>query len=224
MTLDRGGISSLASAAGRRMNSFSAFVSARPVALVLGFLIAWSLLRTGVALWNWFLLSPQLLTDWSQPANAFQSNLLFNAFGTLWLHVFGAPTDFPWMATQVMIAVVSVTVITWIVHRRTAASTDYLATAVLLSSGIAAVLWREIGRYDFIFLVAIAVGFLVRRPAWMWAGLAVAALSAPEQAALAGIGAVLLTLTPPLPRGGSRRGSFWDSLLLPLPWCRRGLR
>ncbi len=178
-----------------RAARFSALVLRQPSALVLGVLILISFLRTGFVLWNWFYLSPNLLDQWSNPDNAFQSNVVFNAIGTGWLHVLGSPNGPLWLITQVVLAIVGISVIAVLVYRKTHLSSGYLATALVLSSGIAAVLWREIGRYDVIFLVAIAIALLTNRSWVIWASLAVAAVSAPEQAMLSGIALLALTLT-----------------------------
>lgn len=167
----------------------------QPAALVIGALIALSFLRAGFVLWNWFYLSPQLLTDWGNPQNAFQSNIIFNALGTAWLHAFGSPDDAAWILAQVAVAIIGICVIAAVVYRKTRSESGYLATALVLASGIAAVLWREIGRYDVIFLVAITIGLLSGRRWVIWLSLAIAAVSAPEQGLLAGIALLALTLT-----------------------------
>jgi hypothetical protein len=179
-----------------RAQKYSAFISRQPAALIISALVVISFLRTGFVLWNWFFLSPNLLTQWGNPDNPFQSNLIFNAFGTGWLHVFGSPEGPLWLLAQVGLAILGISLIAVLVHRRTKDKSGYLATALVLSSGIAAVLWREIGRYDVIFLVAIAFALLARARWIVWLSLAVAAVSAPEQAMLAGIALLALTFAP----------------------------
>jgi hypothetical protein len=179
-----------------RLAGFPVWLSARRTATVLTVLIIISFLRSGFVIWNWFSLSPMLITDWARPRNAFQSNAVFNAFGWLWAQLIGTPEGPLWLTTQVLLTVAGIAVISWLVLRSTRQESAYLAVALLLTTGIATVLWREIGRYDVFFLVPMAAGFLANRR-WVWvASLAIAAFSAPEQALLAAITVLALTLVP----------------------------
>ncbi len=184
----------------RRSIAFSDAVSRTPSAVILGALVFLSLLRSGFVIWNWFELSPRLLTQWGEPDNPFQSNVVFNALGSAWRAFAGEPDGPAWLIVQCLLAIVGITIVVAIVHRKTWPTSRYLATAMVLSSGIAAVFWREIGRYDFIFLIAITIAFLSQRRWLIWTSLAIAALSAPEQAILSGICVALLTLVPPFIR------------------------
>jgi hypothetical protein len=179
-----------------RLTSTATWLNARPAYLWLLALILASLLRSGFVIWNWFELSPLLITDWSSPGNAFQSNVLFNAFGTLWAESIGEPTDSLWLISQIVLTVAGLTWITYLVYRHTSADVGYLGAALVLSTGISAVLWREIGRYDVFFLVAVTIAVLTAsRRIWIPA-LMVAAVSAPEQSILASLSLLALTLIP----------------------------
>lgn len=163
------------------------WVELRSPAGVISLLVLLGFLRTGIAVWNWFELSPGLLENWGTPSNPFQSNVLFNAFGTGWNAIFGTPDDAWWLLAQFVLAIASVGIIAVLVFRKTRVDSQYLGVALVLSSGIAAVLWREIGRYDFIFLVAVSIAMLSSRRAVIITALVIASFSAPEQALLAAI-------------------------------------
>lgn len=167
-----------------------------PTWALLAILIALSFLRTGFVIWNWFYLSPHLLDSWSNPGNAFQSNVLFNALGTAWLHLVGSPDSLLWLTIQVLATVLGIFAICLLLLKRTRADLGFLPVALLLTSGVISVLWREIGRYDLIFILLICVALLVDRPWLRVSALALAAISAPEQAMLASIGVLGLSLLP----------------------------
>ncbi len=171
-------------------------MTARPAAVVIAVLIAASLLKCGFVVWNWFELSPQLLTGWDTPDNSFQANVLFNAFGTAWSGVGLDPTGMAWLVIQVVISVAVLATVSVLVWRRTRQESQYLAVAVVLASGIAAVLWREMGRYDAFYILGIAIAVLASRSWLSWVGAAVAALTSPEQALIAGGLLLLVALTP----------------------------
>ncbi len=181
----------------RRLIGFPDWVARRKAAVIVAFLILVSLLKSGFAVWNWFHLSPMLLTNWEAPNNSFQSNVLFNAFGSAWSAVGLDPTSVAWLTTQVVMAVAVIVVVSLLVLRRTKAESSYLALAAILSSGIAVALWREIGRYDALFIVGVVLAVLAIRPWAAWLGAAVAALSSPEQSLVAGAILLLLAVTPP---------------------------
>ena len=179
-----------------RAIAFHEFIQRRSSTAVIAALMGLSLIKSGIVIWNWFYLSPRLLDTWSNPGNPFQSNVIFNAFGTLWQEIIGPPTGPAWLITQFAVAVVGLGLISSLIYRRTKINTGYFTVAALLTTGIAAVLWREVGRYDVIFLVAVTVAVLARRPWVCWLALGFAALSAPEQALLACVAFALMTLLP----------------------------
>lgn len=187
---------SLSDRLARRLVGFGDFVVARPVGVVVAVLVTVSLLKSGFVVWNWFELSPALLTNWGAPDNSFQSNVLFNAFGTMWAGVGLDTTSMFWLVTQVGISVAILAVVSILVLRRTRAESSYLALAAILSSGIAAVMWREIGRYDAFFLLGVAIATLGLRTWVSWLGAAIAALTSPEQLLVSGGLLLLLALTP----------------------------
>lgn len=180
----------------KRLHGFADWVSARPAAVVVTALLAVSLLKSGFAVWNWFELSPKLLTNWGSPDNSFQANVLFNAFGTAWAALGFDTTSIVWMLVQVAITIAALVIISVLVLRRTRHESQYLALAAILSTGIAAVMWREIGRYDAFFLLGVAIGVLGRRTWVSWLGAAIAALTSPEQLLVAGLILVLMALAP----------------------------
>jgi hypothetical protein len=180
----------------RRMISFADFVARRPTWLVVATLMAVSLLKSGFVVWNWFELSPQLLTNWDSPNNSFQSNVLFNAFGTAWKGVGLDTTSMFWLLTQVMISIAVIVLLSVLVLRRTRVDSRYLALAVVLSSGIAAVAWREIGRYDAFFIAGVAIAVLAERRWVSWLGAFIAALTSPEQLLISGALLLLLAFAP----------------------------
>ncbi|MDO8307754.1 MAG: hypothetical protein Q7V58_05265 [Actinomycetota bacterium] len=180
-----------------RLAAFGAWLAARPAALVVSVLIAASLLKSGFVVWNWFELSPMLLTNWGAPDNSFQANILFNALGTAWAAVGFDTTSMPWLLSQVVLVVAVIVTLSVLLLRRTRTESDYLALAVVLSSGIAAVLWREIGRYDSLFILGIAVATLVARQWLSWLGAVVAALASPEQLLVAAVILLMVAITPP---------------------------
>ena len=176
--------------------AFGRWVQSRSPALIAGLLIILSLARDGIVVWNWFELSPFLLTDWGGPASAFQSNVLLNGMATAWEALGLDATSFWWQVSQVVLTVMVFAALAFLVLRRTEVSRSYLPLAVILSSGIATVLWREIGRYDTLYILGVAVALLARRQWIVWIGVAVASLSSPEQALTA---AILLLLVSGLP-------------------------
>ena len=179
-----------------RLIAFAGQVSQRSALTVGGVLIFISLLKCGFVVWNWFELSPQLLTNWGAPNTAFQANVLFNAFGTAWMSAGLDTTSMVWLITQVAVTICALILIATLVLKRTKADSSYLALAAVLSSGIAAVAWREIGRYDAFYLVGIAVALLALRTWVSWLGAAIAALTSPEQTLIAGGLLLLIALTP----------------------------
>lgn len=181
----------------RRLAAFGTWLAARPTGLVVGVLVTASLLKSGFVVWNWFELSPMLLTNWGAPDNSFQANILFNALGTAWAAVGLDTTSMPWLLSQVVLVMAVIVTMSVLLLRRTRAESDYLALAVVLSSGIAAVLWREIGRYDSLFILGIAVATLVARPWLSWLGAAIAALASPEQLLVAAVILLMIAITPP---------------------------
>ncbi len=177
-----------------RIDRLHGWFTRLPIALVAIILVLVSILRSGVAIWNWFSLSPRLLTDWSEPTNPFQSNVLFNALGTLWQSFGGAPNDGYWLGLQFLVFAAAFSLLTLLVLQQTFSSTRYLTLALVLSTGLAAVLSREIGRYDQFFIVGIALAVLAKRP-WLYiSGAVIAALTAPEQLLAGSILFALLTL------------------------------
>jgi len=190
-----------------RLTSTATWLNARPAYLWLMFLIVASLVRSGFVIWNWFELSPMLITDWSSPGNAFQSNVLFNAFGTLWSGLIGEPTSTLWLLSQIVLTLAGLTWITYLVYRHTSENAGYLGAALVLSTGISAVLWREIGRYDVFFLVSVTIAMLTTsRRLWIPA-LMVASVSAPEQSILASLSLLALTCIPRFQAW--RQKTFW---------------
>lgn len=179
-----------------RVESAARAINRQPVWLVVLVLVAASLIRSGVVLWNWFFLSPNLVEDWGSPANPFQSNVLFNAFGSLWATAIGPPQGFAWLLVQCLLSAGTLFLIGWLVFKRTRAALGPLGVALVLASGVSTVIWREIGRYDFIFLGAIFVAVLARGRWFGTVALAVAAFSAPEQALLASLTWLLLAALP----------------------------
>ena len=164
--------------------------------LIAAVLIVASLIRSGIVVWNWFELSPFLLTDWDGPASAFQSNVLLNAVATGWAGLGLDPASFAWQLVQILATIAVFALLCWLVLRRTQETSGYLALALILSSGIAAVLWREIGRYDALYVAGIAIAVLAIRPVWSWVGVATAVLSSPEQAIVAAVLLIMLALLP----------------------------
>lgn len=189
-------LSTLRQSVPARLTAFSDYVGRRRVAVVVAALLAVSLLKCGFVVWNWFELSPQLLTNWGAPDNSFQANVLFNAFGTAWASIGLDTTSMVWLISQVVVTVASLALISLLVLRRTKSESSYLALAAVLSSGVAAVMWREIGRYDAFFLVGIAIAVLGVRTWVSWLGAAIAALTSPEQSLIAGAILLLVALTP----------------------------
>jgi len=179
-----------------QLQVFTRFIARQPVAAIVAVLVAVSLVKSGFVVWNWFELSPQLLTNWGHPDNSFQSNVLFNAFGTLWSSVGLDTTSMLWLVTQVVITIGVFAALAVLVLRRTKAESSYLALAVILSSGISAVLWREMGRYDALFILGIALAMLASKPWLSWVGAVIAALTSPEQALIAGGLALLIVVAP----------------------------
>lgn len=190
-----------------RLAAFPEWLDRRRAVTVVGVLILASFLRCGFVLWNWFSLSPKLLTEWTAPENAFQSNVVFNAFGWVWLQTIGRPDGPLWLITQVLLTIGGLALMSWLILRTTRAQSGYLVVALLLTTGIATVMWREIGRYDVFFLVPITIGFLARRTWVAFVALAVAALSAPEQALLASLTVLGLSLLPGFTEW--RRSAAW---------------
>lgn len=179
-----------------RLGGFADWVATRRAALVVGVLLLVSVLKSGFVVWNWFELSPQLLTNWESPDNSFQANALFNAFGTAWAALGFDTTSMVWLLLQVAITIAALALVSVLVLRRTRHESQYLALAAILSSGIAAVMWREIGRYDAFFIVGVAIAVLGMR-AWVsWLGAAIAALTSPEQLLVAAVIFLLLALVP----------------------------
>lgn len=164
--------------------------------LIAGLLILMSLFKSGLVVWNWFELSPFLLTEWSAPASAFQSNIALNAVGTLWAEVGLDPTSLWWQVSQVLLTLIAFGTIAVLVLRRSMAHSSYLALALVLSSGLAAVLWREIGRYDALFVIGVAVATLAVRQWLAWMGVVLAVLASPEQAVVSAILLVMLSVLP----------------------------
>jgi hypothetical protein len=156
------------------------------VVVIAGLLIGVSLIRNGIVVWNWFELSPFLLSDWDSPASAFQSNVLLNALATFWQAVGLDPTSFAWQMFQVALTLATFMGLTVLVIRRTSPQRSYLPLALVLSSGVSAVLWREIGRYDTLYVLGMATAVLATRQWLVWLGVFVAAASSPEQALTAG--------------------------------------
>ena len=177
-------------------NSFALFVATRPTWIIAAVLILASMVKSGFVVWNWFELSPKLLTEWSTPANAFQSNLLFNAFGTAWASAGLDTTSLIWQLVQIVITVAVFALIAVLAMRHSAIGSSYLPLAVILSSGLAAVLWREIGRYDAFFLAGVFIAVLAGRTWLVWLGVVIAATSSPEQLLVASIFLVLLSALP----------------------------
>ena len=157
-----------------------------PVVVIAGLLIVVSLFRNGIVVWNWFELSPFLLTNWDTPASAFQSNVLLNALATSWQALGLNPTSFAWQMFQVALTLATFVGLAVLVIRRTSLQGSYLPLALVLSSGVAAVLWREIGRYDTLYVLGMATAVLATRQWLVWLGVLVAAASSPEQALTAG--------------------------------------
>ena len=176
--------------------AFGRWVQNRAPAVVAGLLITMSLARDGIVVWNWFELSPFLLTDWGGPASAFQSNVLLNGMATAWEALGLDATSFWWQLSQVVLTVMVFAALAFLILRRTEVSRSYLPLAVVLSSGIATVLWREIGRYDTLFILGIAVALLAGRQWIAWIGVAVGSLSSPEQALTAAFLLLLLSVLP----------------------------
>lgn len=179
-----------------RLGGFADWVAARPTPLVVAVLLAVSLLKSGFVVWNWFELSPQLLSNWQSPDNSFQANVLFNAFGTAWASLGFDTTSIVWLLLQVAITIASLVLVCVLVLRRTRGESHYLALAAILSSGIAAVMWREIGRYDAFFIVGVAIALLGLRTWVSWLGAAIAALTSPEQLLVAAVLLLLVALVP----------------------------
>lgn len=175
---------------------FADFVTARPGWLVVAALILASFLRSGIVVWNWFELSPGLLTNWDKPGNAFQSNLLFNALGTAWQGAGLDPTSLVWLLVQVGLSLLVFALVAVLLIRRFGLHDAYLPLAVFLASGLGAVLWREIGRYDALFIAGVCLAVLARRTWIAWVGVAIAALSSPEQLLVAAVLLVLLAVLP----------------------------
>jgi len=157
------------------------------VVVIAGLLIVVSLIRNGLVVWNWFELSPFLLSDWDSPASAFQSNVLLNALATSWQALGLDPTSFAWQMFQVALTLTTFIGLAVLVIRRTSLQGSYLPLALVLSSGVAAVLWREIGRYDTLYVLGMACAVLATRQWLIWLGILIAAGSSPEQALTAGL-------------------------------------
>lgn len=179
-----------------RLGAFSDYVAARPTAVIVTVLLAVSLLKCGFVVWNWFELSPQLLTNWGHPDNSFQANVLFNAFGTAWAALGFDTTSVVWMLLQAAITIAALVLVSVLVLRRTRHESQYLALAAILSSGLAAVMWREIGRYDAFFIVGVAIAVLGLRTWVSWLGAVIAALTSPEQLLVAAVILLLVALAP----------------------------
>ena len=179
-----------------RIGAIARWVSSKPAWLISGLLIGASLARDGIVVWNWFELSPGLLNLWASPASAFQSNLLFNAIGSAWQGLGLDPAGGPWLVAQIALTFAVFSLLSVLVIKRAQPGTAYVVLAVLLSGGLAAVLWREIGRYDALFVAGIALAMLARKPSLIWLGVAIAALTSPEQLLAAGILLLLLSLLP----------------------------
>jgi hypothetical protein len=190
-------VSSLRESVPLRLVLFSDYVGRRRAGAVIAVLVAVSLLKCGFVVWNWFELSPQLITNWGSPDNSFQANVLFNAFGAAWAAVGLDTTSLVWLISQVVVTILCLVLVSVLILRRTKAESSYLALAAILSSGIAAVMWREIGRYDAFFLVGIAIAVLGVRTWVSWLGAAIAALTSPEQSLIAGGILLLVAFAPP---------------------------
>lgn len=171
-------------------------INRQPAWLIVLVLVLASVIRSGIALWNWFYLSPRLIDSWGSPENPFQSNILFNALGTLWANAIGQPEGLAWLIFQTVLSAATLCLIGWLVLLRTRDTIGPLGVALILASGVSAVIWREIGRYDFIFFGAIFTALLSRRTWLRVVALTVAALSAPEQALLASLTWLLVGVLP----------------------------
>lgn len=180
----------------RRLVTLGNVVATWPTALVVGVLLLVSLLKSGFVVWNWFELSPKLLTNWGSPDNSFQANVLFNAFGTAWSALGFDTTSMVWLLLQVAVTIAALVLVSVLVLRRTRDESQYLALAAILSSGIAAVMWREIGRYDAFFVVGVVIAVLGLRTWVSWLGAAIAALTSPEQLLVAAVIIMLVALVP----------------------------
>lgn len=189
-----------------RLASTARVIARAPTIVVASLFVLASLAKSGLVVWNWFELSPFLLTDWAGPASAFQANVLLNAVATAWHGLGLDPTSFLWQLSQVGVTVLVFLVLCALVLRRTDPDARWLALALILSSGIAAVLWREVGRYDAYFVLGVALALLAASSWMSWIGVGVAALASPEQALSAGI---LLLLLSCLPMFRSWRNAAW---------------
>lgn len=172
------------------------WIVGRPAWLVASALVALSLAKSGVVLWNWYELSPGLVENWGDPDNAFQANALLNAIAAGWSGAGMDPAGPVWLLLQGLLTVGSFAVVAGLVIARTSVARTYLPLAILLSTGVAAVLWREIGRYDALFIAGVALAVLAERRWLTWLGVVIAATSSPEQLL---VGAVLMLLLVVLP-------------------------
>ena len=97
---------------------------------------------------------------------------------------------------QVAITVSVFALIAVLAIRNAGIVSSYLPLAVILSSGLAAVLWREVGRYDAFFLAGVFLALLAQRVWLVWLGVVIAATSSPEQLLVASVLLLLLTVLP----------------------------
>ncbi len=180
----------------RSLTSAADWVLRKPAWFLVAALIVLSLIKSGFVLWNWYELSPRLLENWGNPDNAFQSNVLLNAIATLSSEAGLDPAGVTWLFLQVIATVGVFILVSMLVLKRTPEVRNYLPLAILLSTGMAAVLWREIGRYDALFIAGISLAVLAR-PAWLiWVGVAIAAATSPEQLLVGSALLILLALLP----------------------------
>ena len=178
----------------RRLQAVGTWVALRPIWALITGLIVLAFLRTGAAAWNWFDLSPRLLTNWANPDSAFQSNVLFNGLGAASKAIGVDPSGGPWLLGQAVFSVAVLACISFILIRKYPGPLGLLLAATFLATSVTSVVFREIGRYDVFYILGICMCVLASNRWLMWFGAFVAATSSPEQLFVAGLLFLLVSL------------------------------
>lgn len=147
-----------------------------------------SILRNGLAGWDFYRLYPFLIDEWDRPHDPFYANILNNLLAKA-VDAFGRePFGLGWMTIQFGVTVCALATLLILLRRNLSSPAQFLvALALVLSTGWAAVLWREIGRYDAWSLIGVSLVVLGARRYLVVVGAATMALASPEQSLAAAI-------------------------------------
>jgi hypothetical protein len=151
------------------------------------FVITASLLKTGVAVWDFYALYPELMDTKSATRSPFGTNMVPNLIAQYYSN-FGVIGKVTWWINQVLLLILVIyQLIKVSLNKGYQLQLGVLVCAVLLSTGLSPMIWREIGRYDSFVLLGALIAFQAKTNKGVVAGGLLASVSAPEQVLLSAL-------------------------------------